>query len=513
MAFDPKKYGATPVQGFDPSKFGAIAVPTPTPIVSDPLATAAHITDSIFGGGTIGEADADVLIGLKQLLSGDVKGFNETAASAPHIPALIGDFVKAGTNVFGAGSGAAKTLLGTLAQFGGLGAAGAIGQGLTDEKDAGQIAKEALVSGGIGAALGGTFNLLAKAASKAGPSVLSFTSGVPRQSIEQAAANPEVAKQGLHLSLDEIHTKATSALQGLYNDLGKEFEGGLKDITSTTGQTKGGVAYNQQGFIKAASTMRQRLSEYSRDFAREFRLGTKASPEGILINFDKSPITKPGEQRAVQETFKTISTWDDFSAKGLQDLAERVGSLRNFESGAKTESSAIVSKIYNKITGAGGQADHGLISKYYPELHTLRSNYHANRNVLDEIQNVLNATSEKPTQIQGAVSRLDKLFAENRETYLNVIRQLGERSGTDFLSLIAGTDFQKVLPNFVRGLGGGAAVGVGASALNPWLVLLSPLFSPRATGVIVRNAPKAANAAAKITKAAAAPISEAANKK
>ena len=65
----------------------------------------------------------------------------------------------------------------------------------------------------------------------------------------------------------------------------------------------------------------------------------------------------------------------------------------------------------------------------------------------------------------------------------------------------------------MRGLGGGGAVGVGASVLNPWLVLLAPLFSPRAVGAITRNAGAVKDTADAVSKAVVAPITAAANKK
>ncbi len=56
--------------------------------------------------------------------------------------------------------------------------------------------------------------------------------------------------------------------------------------------------------------------------------------------------------------------------------------------------------------------------------------------------------------------------------------------------MLAGTEFQRVLPGFVRGLGGGGALSVGAAVLNPFLLLLAPLFSPKAIGKVITNAPK-----------------------
>lgn len=403
-------------------------------------------------------------------------------------------------------------VLGAAAQYGGFGAVQAGAESLAQGNDTGQATIDAAKGGAFGAGAGTVFNLLGRlvtwGAGKTAPTTLSFTSGVPKEAIEANLKNPQVAKQGLTMSVAEVRDKAVGSLQSLYNDLGSEFETGLKEIVSTSGQTKAGMTFKQAGqgqaadFLKSASAMRDRLTDYGREFAREFRLSTKATPEGIQIGFDLSPITKPGEQRAVQDTFKTISTWKDFSAKGLQDLAERIGSLRNFESGAKTESSAIVSKIYNKITGAGGQADHGLISKYYPELHQLRTNYAQNRKTLDEIGSVLSFDKKDPKAVQGAITRLDNIFKENRDTYLNIIKQLGERSGVDYLSLLAGGEFQKILPGFVRGIGGGGALAASASFINPYLILLAPLFSPRAVGAITRNAPAAAKTTSTLTRAA-----------
>lgn len=480
---------------------------------------AENVTDAIGNSGVVsnfGDQFANLANGAKGLVNAPAAFMGNKSAMAKldesvakskelHQASLtedIGSGLSLGSTVAGIAAPETGTLAKSALQFGGLAATQAGGSALAEGKDLGTAAKDAAISGTIGAATGGVFNLLGKGIAKAAPSIGSFTSGVPKAALEQTALNPSAAREGLNKPVEEIRDQAVQSLQTLHNDLGKEFADGLKDITDTTGQTKAGVAYDQTGFLKSANAMRTRLTDYSRDFAREFKLGTAASPDGIQINFDKSPITKPGEQRAVQDTFKTISTWDDFSAKGLQDLAERVGSLRNFESGAKTESSTIVSKIYNKITGAGGQSDHGLISKYYPQLASLRTNYAQNRKVLDEIGNVLGADKTKPVAVQSSVSRLSNLFKEDKDAYLNAVRELGNRSGVDFLSLLAGTEAKKVLPGFVRGLGGGGSVAIGASVLNPYLLLLAPLFSPRAVGAIARNAGSVGDLAAPLIRSA-----------
>lgn len=373
-------------------------------------------------------------------------------------------------------------------QYGSLGALGGAGEEAASGGGVKEIVEGAKRGGKIGAIAGSVFNLLGQGvralAKKVGPSALSFTSGVPKEAIQQTAKSPSVAKEGLGMSVGEVRDRAVGSLKTLQKDLGDEFAKGLEGITSKTGQTKKGILYGEKGFLGGSQEIHDKMLESAKRFAREFRLKTKTTPEeGLRIMFKESPIVKPGEQRVVQEAFNTLSSWKDFSAKGMQDLAERVGALRNFESGAKTESSAIVGRMYHKLAGTGG-----IIETYFPDLAQLRRAYSANRKVLDEISNIFSADKTKPTQIQASVTRLDNIFKENRDEYLNAVRELAKRSGIDFPSLLAGGEFQKILPNFIRGLGGGAAVSVGASLINPFLWLLAPLFSPRAVGAITRNA-------------------------
>lgn len=449
----------------------------------DGLQKTAETVNSILPGKVLGEAVGANIRGLIALAKGDIQTFNEEADFVGEIgpKRLLGDTLASiafpVSMALGGGAGFVKN----VAQFAGISALSSGGAAAAEGKSNAEIATSALQGGAIGGALGGVFNLAGKGLAKGGAPLLSFTSGVPKTAIEQAAANPTAAKVGTKVSVEKIRNQAAKSLSSLQRDLGREFEQGLKTIKSSTGQTKAGMTFNDKGFIKSANKMQTSLTEFARDFAREFRLGTKKTPKGINIDFSKSPIVKGGEKTAVQEAFTTISTWKDFSAKGMQDLAERIGALRNFESGAKTESSAIVGRIYNKIAQK-------MIPEAYPELATLRTNFATNKKVLDEISNVLSADKRTPVQIQSSITRLSNLYKEDKEAYVRAIGELSRRSGVDYLSLVAGTEFQKVLPSFVRGLGGAGVVGVGASLLNPYLVLLAPLFSPRFAGVAARNA-------------------------
>lgn len=483
---------------------------TPSGSGGDLLAKAANVVTNIFPGKQVGEAIGTLggygLTAVKEKLGFAPKG--STAAydlSAPTVPQILGDVGRGAAMVGGLKASVPTSFLGNVGQYAGLSAAEQAGRNLSEQKTSRQDQENIVKSAVVGGITGGVFNLLGRATSylakKVGAPVLSFTSGVPKKAIEETAKNPEIAKQGLGMSVNEIRQGGVQSLRSLQNDLGNEFASGLDEVVKQSGQTKGGVVYNQTGFLKSAPKIQKNLTEYARNFAREFRLSTAQSPEGVMIGFDKSPIVKAGERANVQEAFRTISNWGDFSAKGMQDLAERMGALRNFESGAKTESSVILSKIYNKIAGTGNTK--GLIPEFYPQLAKLRTNFAQNKKVLDEISNVFGAEATKPTQVQAAVSRLDNLFRENRDVYMNAIEQLSQRSGVNYKALLAGGEFQKILPNYVRGIGGGAAVGAGVNFISPWAVVLAPLFSPRFAGLVTRNAPRVGKTAAPIFRSAA----------
>ena len=391
--------------------------------------------DAVFGGKKIGESLGTLGVAGGQALGaipGGLQGASDTLKTMPTVPQLIGDYTKAGTTALGAAAPVSKTFLGSAAQFGALSGAVAAGQSLSQGDPLQTTVQKMLTAGGVGAATGGAFNLLGKAISyvgdKTSPAVLSFTSGVPKAAIEKAAENPEVSRQGTGMSVEEIRNMAVNSHSQLSQELGTEFSNGLKALTDRNPIAPLG-----------AENIPKILNDYADKLAAEFKVGLQDTAEGPALDFSKSAIVKGGEQNTIKEAIQTLRTWDDFSPSGMQDLAARMGALRNFESGAQTRSSAIIGKIYDKIAGDNGK---GIIPHYYPELAGLRKSYSETKGVLDEIGNVLNASGDKPTQIQASVSRLSNLFKEDKETYMNAIRQLADRSGVDYLSLLIVTGKQ-----------------------------------------------------------------------
>lgn len=460
----------------------------------DLLQKATDTVTSIFPGEKIGESLGTIVAAGGRAIQGDLPGAREVLDTQVPVTSLIGDYLKAGSLPVSFGAAAPASVARGAAQYGALGAVGAAGEGLADEKSPTDIGGDIVRATAIGGALGGTFGILGKAVSaaakKAGAPVMEFSSGTPAGAIERAAQNPEAAKRGLKMSVEEIRDMAAKSHASLMDDLSTEFRSGLDVIKQANPAPPPGVEK-----IKPA------LNSYADKIAAQFKIGVKDGPKGTLLDFSKSSIVKGGEQSNIDEAIKTLRTWDDFTPDGMQTLAERIGALRNFESGAQTKSSAVLGKVYDKIAGDGGK---GIIPKFYPELYDIRQTFHQNKKVLDEIESVLNTSKKDPVAIQSSITRLGSIYRKNRDQYLNIIDELGKRSGTDYLSLIAGTEFQKILPSYVRGLGGGGALAAGAAVLNPYLLLLSPLFSPRAVGAISQSGKSLADTSARAVRGASA---------
>jgi hypothetical protein len=458
------------------------SAPTPPPAPSgDFLSKAANVATSIFPGtGAIGEGLGTAIANIGRVAQG------KNPNIPVNVPKMAGGILEAGSLPVSIGAAAPASLVGAAAQYGGLGATSAAGASLEQGNSLPQVGTDALKGGAASAATGAVFNLLGKgisyATKKLAPSVASVTSGVPKAAIEQAAANPVAAKEGLGMSVAQIRAKADASLQSLYNDLNAEHSAASSALSSTAAQDTSSIA--------------QQLLQKAKDVTTQFKVPTAASSDGIVADFSKSAIVNSSEQSAVQKALDTVSTWDDFSPKGLQALNQRVNALKNFDSSGVSKSSAIIGKIHNAIGD--------VIKETAPELSTINENYSKNRAVLDEIGNVLGSSAQTPTQIQSSVTRLDNIFKENKDEYVNIIRELGKRSGVDYLSLLAGGEFQRFLPGYIRSaVAVGSVGGVGAVASNPMSLLLLPLFSPRVVGAVARNAKNVANISSQLVRAGA----------
>lgn len=443
------------------------------------------------------------LYGIGQLAKGDVKGALETGGEVD-VKKAIGGGISSIALPASLGLSAPAGLAQAVGQYAGLGAGASAGESLAKGDDLKDVAEKTIKGGVIGGALGGVFNLLGKGLSyignKATPAVTEFTTGVPANAVREAMSSPEGAKLGrTRLNLTDIRNKSVDVLKnpetGLYRNLSDEFSSGLDEVaTQYAPQIKesAGLLDEAGNITKGGTTLQNK----AKSLLNNFRISTKNG----IADFNKSSIVKGAEKTNIQDALDTVNNWTDYTPQGLQTLAERIGALRKFDTVSGTKNSAILGQIYNKVAG-----EKGLINTLYPELHKLRVNFATNKAVLDEINSVIGGEAKTPQAIQASVGRLDNMFRENKDTYIKIIRELSDRSGVDILGMIAGTDFQKVLPQYIRNFGGGGSIAIGTAGLgaylNPWLLLLAPLFSPRAMGSAIENIPKATETVGKLVRA------------
>lgn len=400
---------------------------------------------------------------------------------------VLGSAAQTALNVATAGLANPSSVVGKLAQnaalAGGFGAAHVYGE----SKDAIQIFKAAAQSAVLGAGIIGAGSLIAKSAKAVAPKLLGFASKVPEEAITQAIEKPGIVSQTRKAGDPaKIRKQAIQAVTELKRAVSEEFEKGVGKLTAKP---------------VAGKELSKTLADDFIGIAEGFKISGFGKQGEKVLGFNKSSIINKSEQRALQEAYNTINDWSDFTPQGLNALIQRIGALRKFESGGMTKKSAILGKIYSKINQS--------IKKAAPELSEAKTRYAGVKKVLNQIDDVLATEKKKPSQINASISKLANIYKGNKQEYVQVLKSIEELTGQDILAQLAGLEFQKIMPTLlgaerITTLG---ALGAGAY-INPWFLLLTPLFSPRFVGAAATGTSKAAQKAVSsgATKAAKIPL-------
>ena len=397
-------------------------------------------------------AEGDVLKAIDTLKGGDlISGLTKLG-----VPAHIGTFL-ANTGKMG---------LKMLTQ-------GVTGFGITAAQE-GKVGGDAETSGLIGASMspiGAGFSKLSKAV----PALAKFTTGVEEGAVKEAQNSPNTVKQGMKMTAGDIRDKADTALTGLYKDMRSTFSDGLDALQKSTPFQAASKQFNnvRSFFGTTLNDVKAGIPSIFRDFRVAVEDG------GKTLNFDKlnSSIIKPAEQRGLQAALDTIQRQTDYSPKGIQAVAARLEALTKY--GENNETSSIITKMKDAYDAA--------IVKHYPQLAELRATYGKTAQQLEDIQSIVGSKFDSPQKIQTAVTKLQSIFNTDKENYLKIVQDLAKRSGINFPALIASDQFKKVLPDFLRGIGGAGIAGVSAHLINPFGLLLAPLFSPNFVGKLITN--------------------------
>lgn len=403
------------------------------------LKKAADITNTIFGGGKIGEA----------LAGGQVSG-RELAGSALQSASLFFPAAK----VAGVGAQAARYLgmRGLSKAVGAIGSGALGGYGFdvaTNLQDTTKQGAEVLspdigtaIGGGIPAA-GAIAGTLAKkgidVARTVAPKLLSYTADIPEQAFDALIQRREAVTQAIKEggTAEQALKTTRGAVRQLRSTLSQEWDDGVKQIADEFNGVRVGVSGNLENKIE-----------------------TLADEFGVRI---------PQNIKSA-----SIAEWMD-TLKSINELPKLMLSVSPKGAIAREAKKELKDLIIKEFGGEKGSVA------------TLYQNYAAKKTVFDAANQLVQAySSGKPIQESTALGRLKALFNDNKSAYLDAILQLEKETGQDLLSRITALQFQSKLPKTGTVLSASGGLKSSKGPLDKAVdMLLIPLTSPRAASWII----------------------------
>ena len=155
----------------------------------------------------------------------------------------------------------------------------------------------------------------------------------------------------------------------------------------------------------------------------------KVTKDGLDFTVSKLK-AQPGEVGRINDVWKALNNWNDFSVKGVNEFKQIVGSFTGFadELGRPAKSS-VLSSYYGKVDGT--------IKNTLPD--NLRTAYTAmNKRYTDNIglfDDMVNAFSGKDpfTKIAG-------VFGKNKDNLRQVLNFYEEKSGDSLMAVVGGRE-------------------------------------------------------------------------
>ena len=528
MAFDPTKFGLKPVApeqaGNLPSAMSSLrqeetmGVPSITEGKDDNLLVK---IGKALGMGSLGESIGRGLFKftpesrrLDELVSqGKVKSREDVLGKAPTTGQVVGSTLQ--TAALGIPLGAAAGLGERALQFGGTGLVQGLGSAMEQEKGGAETVKQTLLTGVISAALPvvgkgivAGVKATAKPVSEISLNLISQLTGKEPEILKRAFSNPEAVGKAVagQVIPSQVRDEAISVLKTAGNATKESFDNGLEALQKAFPVKKGvmyleladGTKQSIDGVL-APEMISAKIGNIGAKVAntvRDFRVGISRSGK---LDFEKltSAIVSPAERKNIQTVVSTVLHQKDFTPKGMQAVAEKIGNLSDFAEGPMTKSSAVVAKIAKAYEKA--------MTNVYPDLIGLRKNYSVYKKMENALRPLLRQEATKPDAVTTSLTKLQNIFKENNVEYMKALQKLEEKSGKDFLSQIAGSQ----LKAFATGSYGSRIAEGGLIAggifVNPLLLAVLPLFSPRVAGKgamllgkISRTAAKAAPAVSEL---------------
>lgn len=330
--------------------------------------------------------------------------------------------------------------------------AGGLAGGLAAVSEGEEFGRGALAGGLIGGAIplaGATLSYFSRRI----PKLLGMISGESVDIVEQGLRNPQAVDIGLEQGNVAIRNTIKQGSKGaikLRGNFNKSFNSAMKTV-----------------FDSADETIPKKtiLSQFD-----DLLKGAKVKIKRGKLDFDISNIkANPGEVTKINNAYKSVKNWDDFSVAGVNKLKQNIGKFTRYttEGGLTTARSDTLNRLY-------GQVD-DLIVTSLPE--SSKNMYIANNRIYSKNIGLLDDLVDVFTKGKSKFSRITGLFGKNKDELREIIE------------MAEGVGVTKDLPGIVAGRELGLEKGgIGSLDIRS---AFDVLFSPKAQGKLITTIGKA----------------------
>lgn len=337
------------------------------------------------------------------------------------------------------GTPVATSLLGKTLEGAGLGYGFDVSQNLQQNKDN-------YLQPGLGTAIGGALPGVMAGAGALTKSIIGKYSPVSNDLINFTQQHADEVQQTVkkYASTPEAKEGLVNRAMGLIDDLNHQRQ----------------VEYGQalSGLTTQEELTTQPAVEAFKAAVKD-ELGGRAGQEvsfGDNLAFKNTKLA-PEEQSALNELWKTINNWTDYTPQGLDALRQRVANTN-------------VTGYAGTIVGQTRKALEDYLTEKVPGYSDMLSQYVDQSSLLKSLKAELSASSNSPTT---KLNKLLSIFNQKSPLRQNLIKQLGPR-GDELLNDIAGAILSDWLPH--GGLGNTLRGMLQAGTLT------AGLFNPAAFG-------------------------------
>ncbi len=366
----------------------------------------------------------------------------------------------------------------------------------------GDVNQNVATSAAIGAAAPIAVEAIKGLGSVAGEVAKHLTSGyssVPVAAIEHAISDPVAVQsaikravaQGGDATAQQIYNDTMEGLDSLKTARSNEYVSNLQKAEDSFVTMKNGNTYvrNAEGVLEPVNLttkgVKDTFTKTLKDFGAQAKAGNLDFSE---VAIDNSHANK------LQQLSDRVYGWKDNTPTGLNKLRQVIDSYA--ENGVNPSSSgkrfdAIINNISDNLSK--------YVGKNVPGIEDMNAKFASQSRVIEDIQNQLKTESKDPNT---ALRKLLNVFNPKSTVYRPIVEALGQKSGKDLMSDIAGLAMSKWTPD---GLGKylsnvTTTAATGASLINPalWPVAAASVAgsSPRVVGGVATGIGKLAQSEA-----------------